>query len=485
MERLRLCHVAAELTPFAKTGGLGDVVASVGRHLHRLGHDVRLFLPFYKGIDTKGLRVVPVEFLREVQVRLGARTLAFQGFSTWLPGTDLPVYLIDCPPLYHRPALYDTAGDEYLRFAFLTRAALESCQRMGFAPQVLHCHDWHTALGPLYLKTTYAWDQLFRRTRTVLTLHNAGYQGAFPRRVIDELGLRAEAGRFHQEDLVLGRMSFLATGILHADVLTTVSPTHARELQTAEYGMGLHSLLRARSASLVGILNGVDYADWDPRHDAMISFHYSPEDLEGKAKNKQVLLEGLGLSCREEVPAIGLVSRFVHQKGIDLMLDPLPRLLESRDVRLVALGSGESRYENYFQWLQLRFPAKVVYYRGFQNELAHLIEAGADLFLMPSLYEPCGLNQMYSLRYGTPPVVRRTGGLADTVQPWDPATGKGTGFVFEHATPEGFSWALGQALEAYRDRESWRRLMDNGMAQDFSWEKQIGRYVELYRRLVS
>ena len=280
MERLRLCHVAAELTPFAKTGGLGDVVAALGRTLHGRGHDVRLFLPFYKSIDTKGLRVASVDFLRDVPLRLGERKLTFRGFSTPLPGSDLPVYLIDCPPLYHRPSIYDAAGDEYLRFAFLTRAALESCQRMGFAPQVLHCHDWHTALAPLYLKTTYAWDQLFRRTRTALTIHNVGYQGAFPRRVIDELGLASEAARFHQEDLALGRVSFLATGVLHADVLTTVSPTHAREIQTPEYGMGLDPLLRARSGSLVGILNGVDYADWDPRHDRMLSdFHPIPREI--------------------------------------------------------------------------------------------------------------------------------------------------------------------------------------------------------------
>ncbi len=482
---MNLCHVASELAPLAKTGGLGDVVAALGRALHQRGHDVRVFLPFYSRIDTTGLSVVPVDFLPEVPVRLGERRLAFRGFTTRLPGSDLAVYLIDCPPLYHRGGIYDAAGDEHLRFAFLTRAALECCQRMGFAPQVLHCHDWHAALGPLYLKTTYAWDRLFARTRSVLTIHNVGYPGTFPRRVLEELGLAGEAARFHQEDLALGRVSFLATGILHADLLTTVSPTHAREIQTPEYGMGLDPLLRARASSLVGILNGVDHGEWDPRVDPWLSFHYSGEDLDGKRKSKRVLLEGLALPHGDEVPTLGVVTRLVYQKGIDLMLDPLPRFLESRDLRLVALGSGEARYENYFQWLQLRFPGKVVYYRGFQNELAHLIEAGADIFLMPSRYEPCGLNQMYSLRYGTPPVVRRTGGLADTVQHWDPASGTGTGFLFEHPTPDGFAWGLEQALAAYRDREGWRRLMRNGMAQDFSWERQIGRYEELYRRLAA
>ncbi|MEZ5333072.1 MAG: glycogen/starch synthase [Thermoanaerobaculia bacterium] len=325
---------------------------------------------------------------------------------------------------------------------------------------------------------------LLRRTRTVLTVHNIGYQGVLPLSVLPELGLEGEVDQLRSEDRAAGAI-VSAAGILHAEVVTTVSPTHAREIQTPEYGMGLEGLVRSRADRLVGILNGVDYAEWDPSSDPMISFHFDRDDLSGKEKNKRVLLEGLGLPYGGEVPALGIVSRLVHQKGIDLMLDPLPRFLERRDLRLVALGSGEPRYENYFQWLQLRFPEKVVYYRGFQNELAHLIEAGADVFLMPSLYEPCGLNQMYSLRYGTVPVVRRTGGLADTVEPWNPGTGDGTGFLFDHATPEGFAWALGRALDAWPDRERWRRLRTNGMAMDWSWERQGGLYVELYRKLAS
>jgi starch synthase len=483
VDRLSVCLIASEVAPLAKTGGLGDVTAALARHLHASGHDVRLFMPLYGTLDPRSLGAHPVDFLQDMELRMGRHRVQYRVLTAPLPGSDLGLYLVEAPPLFRRDRIYDSRGDEHLRFACLTRAALECCQRMGWAPHILHVNDWHTALGPLYLKTLYRWDHLFDRTRSVLTIHNIGYQGVFPSAVLPDLGLEGESGRLRREELAAGRVGFLSTGILHADCVTTVSPTHAREIQTPEYGMGLEGLVQQRAKRLVGILNGVDYNEWDPRHDPMISFHYDAENLDGKWKNKRVLLEGLGLSSSPEAPVLGIVSRLVRQKGIDLMLDPLPRFLERRDLRLVALGSGEARYENYFQWLQLRFPDKVVYYRGFQNELAHLIEAGADIFLMPSLYEPCGLNQMYSQRYGTVPLVRRTGGLADTVEPWNGGTGEGTGFVFEHATTEGFAWALQAALEVWPDRRGWRRLMANGMARNWSWERQGNLYVDLYRRL--
>jgi len=486
VDRLSVCLAASEVAPLAKTGGLGDVTAALARHLHHAGHDLRLFLPLYGTLDPRALgAAVPVDFLQDLEIRMGARRVPYRVLMAPHPGGAFTLYLVDAPSLFGRRRIYDRRGDEHLRFAFFTRSVIESCQRMGWSPHVLHVNDWHTALGPLYLKTLYGWDRLFERTRTVLTIHNIGYQGVFPASVLPELGLDGASAQLPAGELAARRFGFLSSGILHADLLTTVSPTHAREIQTPEYGMGLEGLVRSRANRLVGVLNGVDYGEWDPRHDPMISFHYDREDLTGKAKNKRVLLEGLGLPYAPEAPTIGIVSRLVHQKGIDLMLDPLPRFLERRDLRLVALGSGEPRYENYFQWLQLRFPDKVVYYRGFENELAHLIEAGADLFLMPSLYEPCGLNQMYSLRYGTVPIVRRTGGLADTVEPWNPSTREGTGFVFEHATRDGLAWALEAALAAWPDRGGWRRLMANGMSRDWSWERQGPIYVDLYRRLAS
>ena len=481
---MRVCIVAAEVTPFAKTGGLGDVTSALALYLHRAGHDVRLFLPRYAQIDAAGFEIGAVGFLREIPVRLGPGTLRFSGAWTLLPGSDLEVHLVDCPELYARDGIYRDDGDEHIRMGFLTRAALECCQRMGWSPDVLHCHDWHTALGPLYLRTLYRWDGLFSGTRSVLTLHNVGYQGVFSAGVLDDLDLLGYADWFDRRELEEGRVNFLETGILHADVLTTVSPTHALEIQTDDYGMGLQDLLRARSGELFGILNGVDYGVWDPSVDELIPARYSQDDLSGKAECKLRLLEKLGLPTDPGAPLVGLVSRLVRQKGIDLLRDSMPYLLSRRDFRFVALGSGETSYEQLLHWLQTEFPDRVVFWRGFNNALAHQIEAGSDLFLMPSLYEPCGLNQMYSLRYGTPPVVRRTGGLADAVEPFDPDTGEGTGFLFDPFSADGLAWALEGALDVYEDQDLWRRLMRNGMSRDFSWEKQIGLYLEIYRALL-
>jgi starch synthase len=397
----------------------------------------------------------------------------------------LTVYLIRCPELYDRPSIYSGDNDDAYRFAFLSRAAIECCQRMGWGPHVFHCHDWHTALLPLYLRTIYGWDSLFQSSRTLLTIHNIAYQGVFPASILGDLELAEHSDRFHQEDLAAGVVNFFKTGILYADGLSTVSPTYAREIQEGEYGMGLQNLLRARRDHLVGILNGVDYNEWNPGSDRFIAAPYSALDPSGKRRNKQVLLESLSLAPGTDAPIFGVVSRLTSQKGFDLMFEPLPEMLAATDARLVALGSGEARYEEFFNSLQHRFPGRVCFYRGYNTELSHLIEAGADIFLMPSRFEPCGLNQMYSLKYGTPPLVRRTGGLADSVELFNPLSGEGTGFVFDQFSVDAFRWALSYALETYRDPPSWRQLMQNGMRQDFSWERQGAIYQELYRRLAT
>jgi starch synthase len=484
MDPLKICFVAAEVTPFAKTGGLGDVSAALPRTLHRLGHDVRLFLPFYARIDRDEHRILPVEFLRDIPIELGGRRYLFSVYTTEMPRSDLPLYLIHCPALFDRPEIYGGGVAEAIRFALLTRAAIECCQRMGFAVDVFHANDWHTALLPLYLKTHYQWDELFARSKTVLTIHNIGYQGVFPASTARALGLGEHADKLHQGDLDSGIFSFLKTGILYADVVTTVSPTHADEIRTSEYGMGLDGMLRRRSGTVLGILNGIDPEEWSPETDPLIPIQYSADDLEGKAFCKLALMGDLGLNHDPEAPALGIVTRLVKQKGIDLLRQVLPSFVANVDCRLAALGSGETEYEEFFAALERRFPGRVCFYRGYNNELAHRIEAGCDLFLMPSLYEPCGLNQMYSLAYGTPPVVRRTGGLADAVQLFDRGSGEGNGFVFDHASAEALSWALGYAMEVWRDRPAWDRLVQNGMRRDFSWETQAGLYVELYRRLV-
>ncbi len=479
---MRIALAAAEATPFAKTGGLGDAVAGLTRYLAGDGHDARLFLPFYGAIDTHGRGFVPVDYAQGIELALGPHRYTFSLWTAPLPGGGPWVYFVHCPPLFDRPTIYTARPDEPLRFALLTRALLESCQRMGFAPDVLHAHDWHTALLPLYRRTHYQWDGLLARAGTLLTIHNIGYQGVFGGQAIAELDLTPHRELLPAEDVSAGRINFLRAGIVHADLLSTVSPRHAQEIQTPEYGSGLDGLLRRRAGSLTGILNGVD-DEWDPATDPHLPANYSRHDLAGKRVCKRDLVERLGMPYREATPVAGVVTRLTPQKGIDLFLEALPPLLARRDLQLVAVGSGEERYEAFFARLGRDFPRQVVAYRGYSNELAHRVEAGADLFLMPSRYEPCGLNQMYSLRYGTPPVVRATGGLADSVEPWDWVSQRGTGFAFEDYTAAGLVWAVESGLETFRHPDSWRRLQDNGMAEDFSWRVQGRRYVELYERL--
>jgi len=484
MERsLKICFAASEAAPLAKTGGLADVAGALPAQLQRLGHDVRLFLPLHSQIDRERYDIAPLETLTDVEVQVGWRSYSFSARTTTLPDSDFPVYLIDCPELFDRPAVYTGQPDEAQRFTLFSRAVIECCQRLPWAPHVFHCNDWHTALIPLLLRTIYEWDGLFADSRSLVTIHNIGYQGVFPAGFVDELGLERWSHMLDQEDLDAGRVNFLRTGLIYADAISTVSPTYAKEIQTDEYGMGLQQVLRARRDTLVGILNGVDYEQWSPETDTYIPHRFSADDLEGKRLTKLHLEEQLGLEPQAEAPLAGIVSRLAHQKGFEVCFEVLPETLAGSDLRLVALGSGETRYEEFFEELQSRFPRRVCYHRGYHDELAHLIEAACDMFLMPSRYEPCGLNQMFGMKYGTLPIVRRTGGLADSVIPIDGAVGQGTGFVFEHFTADGLRWALTRALETWRDPELWQRLMRNAMRQDFSWERQVEPYIELYEKL--
>lgn len=482
---LRVCFVASEVAPLAKTGGLADVAGALPRFLHGMGHDVRLFLPLYSRIDAKKLDLHPVDFLQEVPLELGSHRYRFSVLTASLPGSSMMIYLVHCPALYNRPGLYTSGADEHLRFLALSRAAIESCQRMAFAPQIFHCNDWHTAFIPLFLRSIYAWDKLFAATRTVLTIHNVGYQGIFSAGATADLGLGPASHLLHQDDLRQGRINSLKHGVLYADAITTVSPTYAKEICTEQYGMGLESTLRMRGGAVLGILNGVDYGEWNPATDRYLPFHYSREDLSGKEKTRAHLLKALRMKAGKRTALLGIVSRMTVQKGFDLLFNVLPAMLAERNLDAVILGSGDTRYEEFFTHLQQRFPQRVVYYRGYNDELAHLIEASADMFLMPSLYEPCGLNQMYSLKYGTVPIVRKTGGLADSVQLFDPDTQTGTGIVFDDYNPAAVGWALDAALALFRNRTLWNRMMLNGMAQDFSWERQGAQYVDLYERLVA
>jgi starch synthase len=485
--KLAICLLASEVAPLSKTGGLADVAGSLAKYLHAAGHDARLFTPCYASIDRAALAARPVAALQHVPLALGEHRYVFSVLEAALPGGGgARVFLVDCPALYARASLYTTDPDEHLRFIALTRAVFVSCARLEWAPQIFHCHDWHTAFAPLILRTEYGREAPFAAARTVLTIHNIGYQGIFPAADVADLGLAPAATRLlHQDDLAAGRINALRHGILYADAVTTVSPTYAREICTPQYGMGLEESLRARGGALTGILNGVDYDEWDPRRDRFLPVHYDAAHLAGKAALKRQLLARAQLGTAPEVPLAGIVSRLAAQKGIELMFEALPRVLSERALAVAALGSGEAKYQQFFATLARSFPGRVAFESGYDEELSHWIEAGSDLFLMPSRYEPCGLNQMYSLRYGTVPVVRRTGGLADSVEHYDAASGTGTGVVFNDFDAPALEWALNTALDLYAQPQHWSRMMRNGMSQDFSWQRATARYVNVYRGLTA
>jgi starch synthase len=483
--KLTVCLLASEAAPLSKTGGLADVSAALTKYLHTAGHDVRLFTPLYSSVDRTRVSLTPLPGLQDLQLELGTHRYRFSVLTGRLPRSSAPVYLVDCPDLYSRSSLYTMEPDEHLRFLAFTRAVFTACQHMRWSPQILHCNDWHTAFAPLLLKASYDWDRLFRDTRSVLTIHNIGYQGPFKATAVGDLNLGAKSYLLHQDDLRAGTINPLKHGIMYADAITTVSPTHAKEICTDQYGMGMQYALRARGDALTGILNGVDYEEWDPRHDRFLPQHYDARRLDVKAEFKRTFLSRLSMSADASVPLAGIVSRLAAQKGIDLMFESLPEVLRWRDLSFVALGAGDAQYERFFTELQAEFPGRVVFRRGYDEEFAHWIEAASDLFLMPSLYEPCGLNQMYSLRYGTVPIVRRTGGLADSVEQYDPHTRLGTGVVFDDFDSEGLEWALNAALDLYAEPLQWQQMVRNGMSRDFSWQRQGGLYVELYEKLLA
>lgn len=481
--KLNICLASSELTPLAKTGGLADVNAALSAYLHEAGHDIRVLIPFYSSIRRDGLKIESVPGLQNLPITIGQSDFMYSIDVTTLPGGKLPIYLLRCPALFDRPDLYSESSDEHVRFIFLSRVAIEMCQRMQFAPDIFHCHDWHTALIPLFLRTNYAWDKLFANTRSVMTIHNIGYQGVFGADILDDLALTDSEFLLHQDDLSAGRINFLKTGVLYADQLTTVSPSYADEVQTAEFGWGLDGILRERSDALVGILNGVDYDEWNPKTDPLIPQTYHSDDLDGKEFCKQVLMNEMGLDGGKDQPLIGVVSRLVEQKGVDLMERVLPTLLAQRNFSLAILGSGQPQFERFFESLQQTNRSRVSFYRGYNNKLAHWIEAGSDMFLMPSAYEPCGLNQMYSLKYGTVPIVRETGGLADSVEQIDEVKKTGTGVLFRNYDETGLAWAISRALELYDNKPVWKKIVQNGMAKDFSWAQQGEEYVTLFRKL--
>ena len=473
---MKILFVASEGLPFSKTGGLADVIEALSRSIAELGHEVAVLLPRYR--DAPALAVA----LQKVTVSMGDGP-RFPVISSGGALHGVRYYFVDDPEYFDRDQLYDVAGKDYPdnaeRFAEFGRAAIEFCKHV-WMPEVIHCHDWQSGLVPVLLRTQYAKDDSMQGVPVVFTIHNMGFHGAFPRETMKKIGLpeslfSIDAMEFYE------RVNFLKGALIFSDYLTTVSPKYAEEIQTPAYGHGLDGVVRNRADRLTGILNGVDYAVWNPEKDVHIAARYSPKDLSGKLACKKNLLEVFGLPAEcVNKPVIGIVSRFAGQKGFDLIEQVAPDLL-AEDLAMVALGMGEPKYEKFFLELQKAYPEKLRVRLAYDNILAHKIEAGADIFLMPSRYEPCGLNQMYSLKYGTVPVVRATGGLDDTIEPFDPATGCGTGFKFEVYDGAALLGAIQQALAIFRNEPAvWRRIQANGMSRDFSWQTSAIEYARLY-----
>ncbi len=481
---MNILLVSSEVAPLAKVGGLGDMSAALPRALRAAGHDVRIVMPYYSRIRHSKVEVE--EGVSDLAVTLGPNRVHFGIDKTTLPNSDVPIYLIRCGGLYGREGVYTDSPDEHVRFSLLNWGALMAAQAVQFKPDIIHINDWQTSLIPLLLRTTFAWDALFHDTKTVLTIHNLGHQGTFGSEVLWETGLVQSAHLFHQDQLNEGRLSFLLTGIMYADAITTVSPTYAHEILTPDHGAGLDSFLRARADALFGILNGIDTTIWDPQIDPHLPANYSVDAMEGKETCKETLLKMSGLTYDPSVPLYGIVSRLVWQKGFDLCEQVLPRLLRHRRFQVVVLGTGEHHYEQFFHQLRTVFPHRVAFHRTFSEPLAHLIEAGSDFFLMPSRYEPCGLNQMFSLAYGTPPIVHKTGGLADTVQLWHPESESGNGFIFDHFNADALFWALDYSMSTYGDGGAaaatrMAAIRHNGMSEDHGLAKMAEEYLDVYR----
>ncbi|MEW6320253.1 MAG: glycogen synthase GlgA [Acidobacteriota bacterium] len=474
---LRILVVASEMQPFSKTGGLADVVGALPRALGRLGHEVTVVTPRYRGVDA-GPRTAALP------LHVAGYDLDVGLHDAHVPGAR--VIFVDCPPLYDRPGLYNENNVDYddnaLRFAVLSIAAVEWAASAPAAPSVVHAHDWQAGLTPVYLRRFAA----LHHVPCVFTVHNLAYQGVFDKAWVPRLGLSWDQFRAEDGFEFYDRLSFLKAGVMLSDLVTTVSPTYAQEIQRPEYGYGFDGIMRARRHRLVGILNGIDHDEWNPSADPYLPEAYGPQDLGGKRKAKRALLEAFTLPADEAAlarPVVGMVGRMVHQKGLDLIAAVVDELADR--ATLTVIGTGDAEFEAMWRRIAAARPDRVGAHIGFDERRAHLVEAGADIFLMPSRYEPCGLNQMYSMRYGTVPVVRAVGGLVDTVRPYNPRNGQGTGFLFSDYHPAALLEALDRALAAYRQPKVWTRLQLNGMRKDFSWDHAAAEYVTVYKRVMS
>lgn len=481
----KIMYVSPEVVPFAKTGGLADVSGTLPKHLKQLGCDARIVLPFYRVIREQ--RLPQVTIIEEMEVPSKGSNLKAKIKQINLEGV-IPVYFITCDEFYDRENLYGDSEGDYPdnaeRFIFFCRSILELSKRIGFRPDIIHCNEWQTGLIPAYLKTLYKKDPFFTNTKTVFTIHNIAYQGIFTKKIFEKCCL--------PDDLFCdtgveyyGKVNFMKAGIVYADIINTVSQKYSKEIQTKEYGCGLQDILKGRSDYLFSVLNGVNYDEWNPETDAFIVTNYNKNNTSGKIACKEDLLRHftLPLSLMKR-PLLGIITRLAEQKGIDLLLEAIDRLM-AFNVGFVLLGLGEERYHRQFLNYARRYPERIGICIAYDNVLAHKIEAGVDIFLMPSRYEPCGLNQIYSLRYGTIPIVRATGGLDDTIKDYDQENGAGNGFKFTEYKTSAFLNKTKQALDVFENQEEWRQLMKNAMAEEFSWEISAKKYLDLYKKAQS
>ncbi|HEX7232175.1 MAG TPA: glycogen synthase GlgA [Candidatus Binatia bacterium] len=479
---MKIALIASEVTPFAKTGGLADVLGSLSGVLEQLGNEIFVIAPAYSSVLRGGFALQETVFRFSVPV--ADRSVSAEVLQSFI-ANRVPIYFIRADQYFDREFLYTTPAGDYPdnseRFVFFSRAALELLRQQPV--DIVHCHDWQTALIPVYLKTQTARYPETARAKTVFTIHNLGFQGIFGPGAWPLLNL--DSSLFTPQFLEFyGNINFVKGALLFADKLTTVSPSYASEILTAEQGFGLEGVLRQRAGDLVGILNGVDYQIWNPWTDPFLTDHYGENSLSQKSACKETLRQIVGLPSGGDIPIIAMISRLTPQKGVDLVAGMLDALM-TRGVQLILLGNGDTRYEEFFRAQMARFPAQIAVRIGFDNPLAHQIEAGADIFLMPSLYEPCGLNQMFSLKYGTIPVVRAVGGLKDTVQQCNVAASSGTGFLFGPYTSQALLAAVDECLMVYRNRTAWNALQRRAMEMDFSWNRSAKNYTDLYRQLVS
>jgi starch synthase len=480
---MQILFVSPEVAPFAKTGGLADVAGALPRALQALGHDIRIVMPLYRMVDRKRFE------LREIWSALPVPVAGRTESATVYEGSNggVVTYFLRHDGYYDREGLYQTAGkdhpDNAERFAFFSRAAIALTRILNFLPDVFHINDWQTGLVPTYLRTHLQGADGYDRTGVLLTVHNLGYQGLFEPETLAIANLGQEL--FNPFGIEFyGKVNLLKAGLVFSDLITTVSRKYSQEIQTEEFGCGLDGVLRARARDVHGILNGVDYGEWHPSRDPHLTAHYSKGNPAGKIACKAALQRAFGLPVRPETPVLAVISRLSPQKGMDLVLDVLDTIL-ALDAQFILLGTGDPPLHTAFEALRARHPARVGLRLDFDEALSHQIEAGADIFLMPSRYEPCGLNQMYSLAYGTIPVVRATGGLDDTIQPYSAETGTGNGFKFADASPEALGASLRQATALFRQPDRWARLVQNAMACDFSWERSAREYEKLYGEIAA